>query len=123
MLEAKSITYVEQGASGIYLKDLFVRLGIADTIKPKLKLAPTAAAEFIAKGEADIGMTQVSEILPFPGADLVGPLPADIQNYTNFGAATGAGSKQADAAKSLLKFLVTADAARVMKAKGLEPSN
>src|SRR5215475_7562564 len=67
---AKSIAYVEQGASGIYLKELFVRLGIADELKAKIKLAPTNAAEFVANGEAEIGMTQISEILPFAGADL-----------------------------------------------------
>ena len=123
LLDAKSITYVEQGQSGIYLKDLFVRLGIADAIKPKLKLAPTAAAEFVARGEAEIGMTQISEILPFAGAELVGPLPAEIQNHIHVSAATGAGSKQSDAAKALLKFLATPDAARVMKVKGLEPAS
>jgi len=123
LLSANSVTYVEQGASGIYLKDLFVRLGIADALKPKLKLAPTAAAEFVARGEAEIGMTQISEILPVAGADLVGPLPADIQNYTDFATAAGTSAKQADAAKSLIRFLATPDAARVMKAKGLEPSN
>ena len=123
MLSANSVTYVEQGASGIYLKDLFVRLGIADALKPKLKLAPTAAAEFVAADEAEIGMTQISEILPVAGADLVGPLPADIQNYTDFAGAAGTGAKQSDAARSLIKFLATPDAARVMKAKGLEPSN
>src|SRR5262245_46078683 len=119
---AKSITYVEQGASGLYLKELFVRLGIADQIKSKVKPAPTAAAEFVAKGEAEIGMTQISEILPVAGADLVGPLPADIQNYTSFAAGVGAGAKQSDAAKALLKFLTTPNAARVMKEKGLEPA-
>ena len=123
MLDAKTITYVEQGASGIYLKGLFVKLAIADAIKSKLRLAPTAAAEFIAQGGAEIGMTQVSEILPFAGADLVGPLPADIQNYTNFSGAAGAAAKQADAAKAFVKFLASPEAAKVMKAKGLEPQS
>ncbi len=122
MLNAKSIAYVEQGASGIYLKDMFVRIGIADAIKNKVRLAPTAAAEFVARGEAEIGMTQVSEILPVAGADLVGPLPAEIQNYTNFASAVGTAAKQADAAKALVKFLASPEAARVMKAKGLEPT-
>jgi molybdate transport system substrate-binding protein len=122
MLNAKSITYVEQGASGIYLKDLFVRLGIADAIKPKLKLAPTAAAEFVAQGNAEIGMTQISEILPHKGAALVGPLPADIQLYTNFAAAAGTDAKQPDAARALIKFLTSPAATPVIKVKGLEPA-
>ena len=120
---AKSIAYVEQGATGIYLKELFVRLGIADELKAKIKLAPTAAADFVARGEAEIGMTQISEILPFPGADLVGPLPADIQLYTSFAGANSAAAKQPDAGKAFLKFLVTPDTAKVMKAKGLEPAS
>jgi molybdate transport system substrate-binding protein len=120
---AKSIAYVEQGATGIYLKELFVRIGIADEIKSKIKLAPTAAAEFVANGGAEIGMTQISEILPFAGADLVGPLPADIQLYTSFAGANSAATKQSDAGKALFKFLVTPDAAKVMKAKGLDPAS
>jgi molybdate transport system substrate-binding protein len=120
---AKSIAYVEQGASGIYLKELFVRLGIADELKSKIKLAPTAAAEFVAKGGAEIGMTQISEILPIAGADLVGPLPADIQLYTSFAGANSTAAKQPDASKAFFKFLVTPDTAKVMKAKGLEPAS
>ena len=120
---AKSIAYVEQGATGIYLKELFVRLGIADELKAKIKLAPTNAAEFVANGEAEIGMTQISEILPFAGADLVGPLPADIQLYTSFAGANNAATKQPDAGKAFFKFLVTPETAKVMKAKGLEPAS
>ena len=119
---AKSIAYVEQGASGIYLKELFVRLGIADEIKSKIKLAPNAAAETVANGEAEIGMTQISEILPFAGTDLVGPLPADIQLYTSFAGANSAAAKAPDAGKAFFKFLVTPETAKVMKAKGLEPA-
>jgi molybdate transport system substrate-binding protein len=114
---------VEQGASGIYLKELFVRLGIADEIKSKIKAAPTSAAEFVAQGEAEIGMTQISEILPVADAELVGPLPADIQLYTSFAGANGAAAKQPDAGKAFFKFLVTPDTAKVMKAKGLEPAS
>jgi molybdate transport system substrate-binding protein len=120
---AKSIAYVEQGATGIYLKELFVRIGIADEIKSKIKLAPTAAAEFVANGGAEIGMTQISEILPFAGAELVGPLPADIQLITSYAGANSAATKQSDAGKALFKFLVTPDAAKVMKAKGLDPAS
>ena len=123
LLNAKSVAYVEQGGSGIYLKELFVRIGIADEIKSKIKPAPTAAAEFVANGEAEIGMTQISEILPFAGAELVGPLPADIQLYTSFAGANGAATKQPDAGKAFLKFLVTPDIGKVMKAKGLEPAS
>ena len=80
LIDAKSIAYVEQGATGIYLKGLLQRLGIAEQLKAKTKLLPPSnpAAFAVANGEAEIGMTQISEILPYAGAELVGPLPADI---------------------------------------------
>ncbi len=120
LLSAKSITYVDQGASGIYLKELLARIGIADAIRSKVKVAPTMAADFIARGEAEIGMTQISEIIPVAGADFVGPLPAEYQNYTDFASAVSSAAKQGDAAKAFLQFLKTPEAAKVMKAQGLE---
>jgi molybdate transport system substrate-binding protein len=125
LLNAKSVAYVEQGGTGIYLKALLPRLGIADALKSKLVILPpeNPAAYAIANGEAEIGMTQISEILPFAGAELVGPLPADIQLYTNFAGANSAATKQPDAGKAFFKFLITPDTAKVMKAKGLEPAS
>jgi molybdate transport system substrate-binding protein len=123
MLDAKSICYVEQGASGIYLKGLFERMGLAADLKPKTKLLPGSnpAANAVANGECEIGMTQISEILPYAGAELVGPLPADIQLYTVFATAVGSSAKEAEAAKALIKFLTAPEAAAALKAKGLEP--
>ncbi len=117
LLEAKSIAYVEQGASGIYLKGLFERLGVADQIKGKLK-SVKAAGEAVANGEAEIGFTQVSEVLPYAGAEVGGLLPPDIQSNTNF--AIGL-SKDSKAGAELAKFLTTPAGAAVIKAKGLEP--
>jgi molybdate transport system substrate-binding protein len=123
MLGAKSICYVEQGASGIYLKGLFERMGLAADLTPKTKLLPGSnpAANAVANGECEIGMTQISEILPYAGAELVGPLPADIQLYTVFTLAVGSGAKEAEAGKALIKFLTAPEAGAVLKAKGLEP--
>jgi len=123
LLDAKSIAFVEQGNSGIYLKTLFVRLGIADQIKDKLKPLPASnpAAHAVANGEAEIGMTQISEILPYTGAELVGPLPADIQLTTVFSAGVATDSKDAAAAKAFLAFLNSAAANAVKKSKGLDP--
>jgi molybdate transport system substrate-binding protein len=123
LLDAKSIGYVEQGATGIYLKGLLERLGIADQLKAKTKLLPPSnpAAHAVANGEVEIGMTQISEILPYAGAELVGPLPAAIQLHTVFPAAVGSAAKEPDAAKALIKFLQTPAATAVLKAKGLEP--
>jgi molybdate transport system substrate-binding protein len=121
LLDAKSICYVEQG--GIYLKGLFERLGIAEQLKSKTKLLPPSnpAAHAVANGEAEIGMTQISEILPYAGAELVGPLPAEIQLSSVYPAAVGTGAKEVDAAKAFIKFLTAPTAIPVLKAKGLEP--
>ena len=123
LLAAKSVGYVEQGATGIYLKGLFQRMGIADELKPKLKMIEpkVGAGGAVSNGEVEIGLTQIPEILSFPGAELVGPLPADIQVYTDFAIGVGANAKEADGAKALIKFLTTPAAASVIKAKGLAP--
>jgi molybdate transport system substrate-binding protein len=118
LLAAKSIAWVEQGASGIYLKGVFERLGIADQIKGKLKPVK-AAGEAVANHEAEIGFTQVSEILPYPAAEVGGMLPPDIQSFTSF--SVGVHAKDSAPAAALVKFLKTEAAADVIKAKGLEP--
>jgi molybdate transport system substrate-binding protein len=124
LLNAKSVAYVEQGGTGIYLKQLLPRLGIADALKDKLKLLPpeNPAAHAIANGEAEIGMTQISEILPYAGAELVGPFPAEIQLTTAFATAVSANAKEPEPAKALIKFLTAPAAAPVFKAKGLDPA-
>jgi molybdate transport system substrate-binding protein len=124
LLNAQSVAYVEQGGTGVYLKALLQRLGIADEIKSKVKLLPpeNPAAKAIANGEAQIGMTQISEILPYAGAELVGPFPAEIQLTTTFGAAVSLNAAQPDGAAALIKFLAGPAAAAVFKAKGLDPA-
>jgi len=121
LLNAKSVGFTAAGASGLYLKTLFEKLGIADDLKPKLKLVQGGAGEAAANGEVEIGLTQISEILPYANAELVGPLPSDIQSYTYFSAAVSAASKEANAAKAFIKFLSGPDALAVIKAKGMEP--
>jgi molybdate transport system substrate-binding protein len=125
LLNAKSIGFVEQGNSGIYLKSLFQKLGLTEQLQSKLKpLAPSnPAAHAVANGEAEIGMTQISEILPYEGAELVGPLPNEIQLHTIFTGAVSAGAKSAEPAKALLAFLKTPASAQVIKANGLDPKS
>ena len=124
LLNAKSVAYVEQGGTGIYLKALLPRLGIADALKDRIKRLPpeNPAAFAVANGEAEIGMTQISEILPYAGAELVGPLPKEIQLTTAFATAVGANARQSEAAQALIKFLTAPAAAPVFKAKGLDPA-
>jgi molybdate transport system substrate-binding protein len=124
LLAAKSVAYIDPaagGSSGIYVSGLLDRLGIAGEVKPKAKLIHGGAvAEHIAKGEAEVGIHQISEILPVKGVTLVGPLPADIQNYTVYAVGVGANAKQAEAAKALIKALSGPAAAAVLKSKGMD---
>jgi molybdate transport system substrate-binding protein len=126
LLAAKSVAYIDPaagGSSGIYVAGLLDKLGIAAEVKPKAKLIPGGAvAEHVAKGEAELGIHQISEILPVKGVTLVGPLPAEIQNYTVYAAGVGAHAKESDAAKALLKALSGPAAAEVLKSKGMEPA-
>ncbi len=119
-LAAKSIAYNERGLSGIYLQGLFKRLGIADQLKAKTK--DSSGAETVGKGEAEIGVSQASEVLLVAGVDFGGVLPAEIQNYTVFAGAVVTAAREPQAAGALLKFLASPEAMRVMKAKGLEPA-
>jgi molybdate transport system substrate-binding protein len=118
---ARSIGYVEQGQTGIYLKQLLARLGLANELKLKLKPLSTPAGEAVAKGEVELGLTQISEILPYPQAELAGPFPPEIQMYTDFAAAASTATTQAEAAQALIKFMTGPVALPVYKAKGLDP--
>ena len=126
LLAAKSVAYIDPaagGSSGIYVSGLLDKLGLAAEVKPKAKLIPGGAvAEHIARGEAELGIHQISEILPVKGVALVGPLPAEIQNYTIYAAGIGADAKAADAAKALVEALTGPAAAEVLKSKGMEPA-
>ena len=98
------------------------RLGIAGEIDAKAVLIHGGAvANHIAAGEAEVGIHQISEILPVKGATLVGPLPAEIQNYTVCAAGVGAAAKDGAAARAVVKFLSSPDALPIIKAKGMEP--
>ena len=124
LLTAKTVAYIDPasgGSSGIYLTGLFDKLGIAAEIKPKAKLKQGGyVADLIASGEAELGLHQISEILPVKGVKLVGPLPAEIQNYTTYAAAVSTDAKQPDAARALIKLLSGSSADSVLKARGME---
>jgi molybdate transport system substrate-binding protein len=126
LLAAKSVAYIDPkagGSSGIYVAGLLDKLGIAREVNAKAKLIHGGAvAEHIVKGEAELGIHQISEILPVKGIVLVGPLPAEIQNYTVYAAGLGANAKQSEAAKAFIKALSGPAAANVLKSKGMEPA-
>ena len=126
LLAAKTVTYADPaggGAAGIHVAAVIEKLGIAEQLKPKLRLGKggDVAAVTVAQGPGAIGMTQMSEIIGKPGAELVGPLPEEIQNYSVFAAGIGAGSKQGPAGNAFIKFLKGPSAAAAMKAKGMQP--
>jgi len=120
LLNAQTITYSDGGLTGIYMKGLLERLGIASQLQSKIRHG--RGGEMVSQGKAEIGLTQISEILSEPHAELAGPLPPEIQQYTVFPAAVGTTAAQAEAGKALLKFLKSPEAAKVLRAKGLEPA-
>ncbi len=122
MLAAKSIAYVGQGASGATIKKIIERFGINEEMQAKTKaLAGISAPDAVAKGEAELGFTQVSEILSVAGAELAGPLPPEVQVYTVFTGAVGIAARDSTAAQSLIKYLTAPAAAPVIRAMGMEP--
>ena len=127
LLAAKSVAYIDPasgGSSGIYVDKLLERLGIADQVRPKAKLKKGGyVADLIVSGEAELGVHQISEIVPVKGAVLVGPLPKEIQNTTTYTAGLSAAAQNKDAAQALIKTFSGPAAASVFKAKGMEPAN
>ena len=121
-LFAANSIIISSGPSSVYLLDLFEKQGILPALRPKMKqLAPgQSVGEALARGEGDIGFTQVSELLHVNGINYVGPLSPDIQKVTVFSAGLLKNAPEAAAAKELLTFLKNARNASVLKA-GLEP--
>ena len=125
LLKARKVAMIDPaagGSSGIYLSKLFEQWGVWDQIKAKAVLVPGGlVATRVVNGEADIAIHQISEILAVKDAVLVGPIPADIQNYTVYAGGVAAGSKETDAAKAFIKILSGPEAAAVLRTKGMEP--
>jgi len=122
LLAVKSIAYSDS-ASGVYLSmELFPRLGIAEQIKSKSKRIQTErVGTVVARGDAEIGFQQISELLPIPGVDFVGPLPGDAQRVTVFSAGIAVGAREPEAARALIQCLSSPSAASVIAKTGLEP--
>jgi len=122
VLAAKSIAY-STGPSGVYLDGLFQRMGIASEVKSKLKQPPSggSVAEVVARGEAEIGFQQVSELVHAAGIDYLGPLSPDVQQVTVFSSGILISAKEPAAAKALVMHLGSPAAAQVIRKSGMEP--
>jgi molybdate transport system substrate-binding protein len=126
LLAAKSVAYIDPaagGSSGIYVAKLLERLGIAKEINAKAVLVHGGeVASHIVDGEAELGIHQISEILPVKGAILVGPLPPEIQNFTVYSAGLSTVAKDQATSGGLIEFLSGPHALPIIKAKGMEPA-
>ena len=122
LLNARSIAYLRVG-SGIYLAGLLERLGLAEALTSKVTRPESdIVSELVAKGEVELGMTVITQILTTPGVDLVGPLPPEVQSYITFVAGVSSRSTAPEEARKLITFLTGARAIAVMMAQGMEPA-
>jgi molybdate transport system substrate-binding protein len=123
LLNAKSISFNPTGASAAHTYDMFARLGITDTVKPKLILDAEAGRPQmnVAGGKVELAISLIPEIKFFPGVDLVGAIPPEFQSYINFAGGIAANARDAEAAKVLIKFLRGPEVVPVLQAKGMEP--
>ena len=122
LIQAESIAYSAQ-VSGVYLStELFPRLGIADQVLKKSKRVDVGrVGTVIARGEAEIGFQQISELLEVPGIDYVGPLPVEVQRVTVFSAGVAVGARNPDAARAFIEFFSSATGVDTMSKSGLDP--
>ncbi len=122
LIAAQSVVRSREGASGQYFATLIDRLGIADAMRGKIIVAGSGrVAEYVARGEAELAIQQISEIVPVAGAELVGPFPPELQVITTFAAGIAAASGRHDSAAAFIALLASSDAAPLYEANGLEP--
>jgi molybdate transport system substrate-binding protein len=122
LLRARKITYAQDGASRVHILHMLERLGIAEEMAAKtiLEQGSIRSTGRVANGDAELVITLISEILPIPGVELLGPLPPEFQSYVSLAAGVGAKSRNAEAAGSLTMFLSGPATVSTLKAKGME---
>jgi molybdate transport system substrate-binding protein len=123
LLDAKSIGHSIGPSGDHFSKAIIVRLGIADQLKPKITVVrgmPVAAA--VAKGDVEIGIHQIAELMQVPGIDIVGELPADLNKTIVYATALTTMAKQSDAARELVKYLALPSSVPVIKKNGMDPA-
>jgi molybdate transport system substrate-binding protein len=128
LLEAKSVGHAAPAGGSItaaHIQDVFQRLGIAEQMMPKVRLAAGGpngrVSVLVSSSEAEIGLQQVSELMSNPAVEVIGMLPAELQLITLYSAGLTTTARQAEAANALIKALTAPSAARVYKTKGLDP--
>jgi molybdate transport system substrate-binding protein len=122
LLNAKSMTWVEVGASRVHIDKMLDDLGIAKDIKPKVVLTQGVdqSVASVTAGKTELLITLMSEIVPAKGIELVGPFPAKVQGYVSLAGGVGVNSKNVEAGRSLLKILAAPSTAQIYQAKGME---
>ena len=122
LLNAKSIAYLKEGQSGVYLARLLQELSIAAAIEHKVvRPDRDIVSQLVAQGDVEVGMVVATQILTTPGVALAGPLPDEIQNYVVFAAGVSARSRAVRVAKDLLSFLTGPAAHAIMQSQGMQP--
>ncbi len=123
VLAAKSVAY-SSGPSGYYIAELFRKMGIADQIKDKVKQPPSGVqvGEMLARGDAELGFQQISELMHRKGIHYLGPLPPDIQNVTIYSAGLHVAARDAEVAKSLIKFLTSSGSESALQKIWMDPA-
>ena len=124
LLQAKSIAYSASVSGEYFSKELLQRLGIADVVLPKSRrIERERVGAVVARGDAELGLQQISELLPVPGIEVVGPLPPGVQRITVFSAGVASGSRQPEIARAFIVFLSSTAARDAVVRSGLEPVN
>jgi len=123
LLNAKSIASIPESATGYLLARIYERLGITEAMKTRIKPQPTPAqiAQSVASGDTELGVF-LTNVLTAPGIDLVGPFPPEVQMEVVYTTAPSAGTKEAEVAKAFIAYLRSAEAAAVIRSKGMTPS-
>lgn len=126
LLAVASVTFSDPGtgaASGVHTVKVFEQLGIGDEMKPKYRLGDgTSSGRMVVSGEAELAIWQISAMKPVKGLDIVGPLPPELQLVTHLSAVVAANAASPDAARALIAFFGSSEAAKAMRARGLEPA-
>jgi molybdate transport system substrate-binding protein len=121
LLAARSIAHSKSGASGLYFIELIKQLGIADVVAAKARVLDGIVADVVARGEAEVAIQQISELMQSDGIDIAGPLPDALQSITIFSAGVFVDAREPQTAQALVTYLTSPAAAPIYQAKGLEP--